>query len=266
MNFNSPNKTASFVNKWVGIDFTGGVKQIQKIYSNNNSSSPSGGVYNNLSDFLNGLRAGGPEETNWNAWVDAEIPQMPANSARFFFSHFTYHYNDASQLEVTPFVSLVIKTSSGTSKYSFRYEISDSTSNRLHSVIPYPYVSSVFGNSPAAASTELLCQWEKSTNPTSNTVQIVKPKTSLYADGYATKGNLNYGDAVFRENDGPSGTPRGIRLSFNGEVPKLSNYLILCKDRACVGLDGRSDFNNRGLISNPENVRLKLVPQLIPLE
>lgn len=255
MNFNSPNKTASFVNKWVGIDFTGGVKQIQKIYSNNNSSSPSGGVYNNLSDFLNGLRAGGPEETNWNAWVDAEIPQMPANSARFFFSHFTYHYNDASQLEVTPFISLVIKTSSGTSKYSFRYEISDSTSNRLHSVIPYPYVSSVFGNSPAAASTELLCQWGKSTNPTSNTVQIVKPKTSLYADGYATKGNLNYGDAVFRENDGPSGTPRGIRLSFNGEVPKLSNYLILCKDRACVGLDGRSDFNNRGLISNPEKVK-----------
>ena len=150
---------------------------------------------------------------------------------------------------------MVIKTSSGTSKYSFRYEISDSTSNRLHSVIPYPYVSSVFGNSPAAASTELLCQWEKSTNPTNNTVQIVKPKTSLYADGYATKGNLNYGDAVFRENDGPNGTPRGIRLSFNGEVPKLSNYLILCKDRACAGLDGRSDFNNRGLISNPEKVK-----------
>lgn len=255
MNFNSPNKTASFVNKWVGIDFTGGVKQIDKLYSNDSSSSPSGGVYSDLTEFLSSLSAGGREETKWNDWVDDEIPQMPMNSARFFFSHYTYHYGSSSQLEISPFISLVIKTPNGVNKYSFRYEISDATSNSLHSVIPYPYVSSVFGNSPAAASTELLCQWREGTVPTSNTVQIVKPRTSHYSSGYTTKGNLIYGDGVFRENDSPTGTARGIRLNFEGEIPQLSNYLIVCKDRACAGLDGRLDFNNGELISNPEKVK-----------
>lgn len=255
MNFNSPNKTASFVNKWVGIDFTGGIKQIDKLYSNDSSSSPSGGVYNDLSAFLNSLSAGGPEEAKWNNWVDEKILQMPTNSARFFFSHYTYHYDSSSQLEISPFISLVIKTSNGTNKYSFRYEISDTTSNNLHSVIPYPYVSSVFGDTPAAASTELLCQWREGVVPTSNTVQIVKPRTSHYSSGYTTKGNLIYGDGVFRENDSPTGTARGIRLNFEGEIPQLSNYLIVCKDRACAGVDGRSDFNNGELISHPENIK-----------
>ncbi len=255
INFNSPNKIASFVNKWIGIDFTGGIKQIQKTYSNDSSSSPSGGVYNSLLDFLNGLRSGGPEETKWNNWVDAEIQQMPINSARFFFSHFSYRYGNASQLEISPFISLVIKTLNDINKYSFRYEIFDGTSNKLHSIIPYPYVSSVFGGSPAAASTELLCQWGGNTNPMSNIVQIVKPRTSLYADGYATKGNLNYGDAVFREGDNPNGITRGIRLNFDGEIPKLSNYLILCRDRACAGISGHSDFNNGELINNPQEIK-----------
>lgn len=266
LTFNSTNKVVNFFNKWAAIDFNGQVDIINKLYTSWGSSGVDsdgyGGQYSTLQAFMDALETA-TEKEKWQAWIDEEVSDMPENSARFYASHYVYRHgtdntpgNYSSYLEISPYVTLVIKDQEGTHKYNFVYNIVDNST--MHSSIKYPFMSSVYSNisSEAAKSTEKLCQWDSTASPTTNpNIYINQPTNAIYSPGFVTKGNLAYGDATFRENDNPDGKRMGIRISFADSIPYLSNFLILGMDRACAGTDGTSDFIDGKLITTPTKVK-----------
>ena len=266
LNFNSTNKTVNFFNKWAAIDFTGEVNIINKLYTSWGASGVDpdeyGGQYSTLQEFIDALETT-TEKEKWQTWVNEDVSDMPMNSARFYASHYVYRHgtnntpgNYSSYLEISPYITLVIKDDQGTHKYNFSYNIVDNST--MHTSIKYPFMSSVYSNisSEAAKSTEKLCQWDSTATPTTDPdIYINQPTDAIYSAGFVTKGNLAYGDAVFREDDNPDGKRLGIRISFSDEIPYLSNFLILGMDRACAGTDGTSDFADGKLIDSPTKVK-----------
>lgn len=263
LTFNSTNKVVNFFNKWSAIDFNGQVNIITKIYTSwgNAGVEPEeyGGQYATLQDFIDALETT-VEKEKWQDWIDTLAADMTENSARFYASHYVYRNgtqtNFNSYLEISPYVTLVIKDEEGIHKYNFIYNIVDNST--MHTSIKYPFMSSVYNNISveAAKSTEKLCQWNSAATPTTDPeIYINRPTNAIHSQGFVTKGNLAYGDAVFRENDNPNGARQGIRISFINEVPYLSNFLILGMDRACAGTNGMSDFFEGALIPSPTKVK-----------
>lgn len=260
INYESLNKVATLINTWNGVEFNGVPIRVAKNYGATGSRGTDCQEYQTLEEFLTAL-GGEVEQTRWKGWVQDAVENgigsyqpLANNTVGFYYAHFHYYDGINSLLEVTPYITMVIKTGDRTDYYSFKYKVTDEEGGIHQSTnIPYPYMSSIFEGS-VAESTKRLCQWNPSNNTSAASVAITTPRTSLVS-GHTTKGNCIYGYGTRRDGDVPSGAQDGIKLEFEQGKPQLYNYLILGYDRACAGVDATDDFEDGKLVETPTRVR-----------
>lgn len=260
INFESLNKITTLINTWNGVEFNGTPIPISKNYGATGSQGTDCQEYQTLEAFLAALDED-VEQTRWKEWVQDAVENgigsyqpLPDNTVGFYYAHFHYYDGTNSQLEVTPYVTMVIKNGDSTDYYSFKYKVIDEEGGIHQSTgIPYPYMSSVYSGN-VAESTKRLCQWSSSSDTSAVNVTINTPRTAVVS-GHVTKGNCIYGYGTRRDGDIPSGAQDGIKLEFEQGKPQLYNYLILGYDRACAGVDATDDFEDDRLVETPTRVR-----------
>lgn len=256
--FSDTNKSITVTNRWTGIEYNGSAEGVRVKFHNKKYDSEDAIIkYGSLDAFLAALSSD-DEKQRWNDYIEeiatngktvfgVQHKPLAKNTAKFYYSHYQYSASvsgvTASYLEISPYITLAIKDNDGkVSLYSFIYKISDSSQDSIHKNkstgaidIPYPYMSSVYDdiNSKVARSTKLLFNFPKNWGGIGTKANIAFAQGHL--QNYVTAGNLVYGT---------------MKLTFDGDMPYLNNFLIYGEDRAAagVGVEKEGDVKNLATI------------------
>jgi hypothetical protein len=125
------NKVATLINTWNGVEFNGTPIRVAKNYGATGSRGTDCQEYQTLEAFLTAL-GGEVEQTRWKRWVQDAVENgigsyqpLANNTVGFYYAHFHYYDGTNSLLEVTPYITMVIKTGDRTDYYSFKYKVID---------------------------------------------------------------------------------------------------------------------------------------------